>query len=129
MENKRLDMKPRNPLVVIPTYNEADNIERLIREIAGSVQGIRVLVVDDNSPDNQVREWARQNCVVDRLNLTGRVSSDELVRLYRQASVVVVPSRYEGFGLPAVEAMAFHVTEPPFKWKPAAVASASTNAL
>jgi dolichol-phosphate mannosyltransferase len=44
-------MKPRNPLVVIPTYNEADNIERLIREITGSVKGIRVLVVDDNSPD------------------------------------------------------------------------------
>lgn len=44
-------MKPRNPLVVIPTYNEADNIERLIREITESVKGIRVLVVDDNSPD------------------------------------------------------------------------------
>jgi dolichol-phosphate mannosyltransferase len=51
LENKIPDMKPRNPLVVIPTYNEADNIERLIREITGSVQGFRVLVVDDNSPD------------------------------------------------------------------------------
>jgi dolichol-phosphate mannosyltransferase len=51
LENKTPDMKPRNPLVVIPTYNEADNIERLIREITESVKGIRVLVVDDNSPD------------------------------------------------------------------------------
>jgi glycosyltransferase involved in cell wall biosynthesis len=38
--------------------------------------------------------------------LTGRVEVSELIALYRRASVVVVPSRYEGFGLPAVEAMA-----------------------
>lgn len=44
-------MKSHNPLVVIPTYNEADNIERLIEEVTGAVEGIRVLVVDDNSPD------------------------------------------------------------------------------
>jgi dolichol-phosphate mannosyltransferase len=44
-------MQARNPLVVIPTYNEADNIERLIEEVTGAVEGIRVLVVDDNSPD------------------------------------------------------------------------------
>jgi dolichol-phosphate mannosyltransferase len=44
-------MQARNPLVVIPTYNEADNIERLIEEVTGAVDGMRVLVVDDNSPD------------------------------------------------------------------------------
>jgi glycosyltransferase involved in cell wall biosynthesis len=38
--------------------------------------------------------------------VTGRVETAELVKLYRRAAVVVVPSRYEGFGLPAVEAMA-----------------------
>ena len=36
----------------------------------------------------------------------GYVPEDELARLYFQASVVVFPSLYEGFGLPAVEAMA-----------------------
>lgn len=45
------DMKSRNPLAVIPTYNEADNIERLIKEVTDAVEGMRVLVVDDNSPD------------------------------------------------------------------------------
>lgn len=37
--------------VVIPTYNEAGNIERLINEIAALNLGISILVVDDNSPD------------------------------------------------------------------------------
>ena len=37
---------------------------------------------------------------------TGRIPADELAALYRLAAVVAVPSRYEGFGLPAAEAMA-----------------------
>lgn len=36
----------------------------------------------------------------------GRVSDEELADLYRAASVVAVPSLYEGFGLPILEAMA-----------------------
>jgi glycosyltransferase involved in cell wall biosynthesis len=36
----------------------------------------------------------------------GYVADDELARLYRGASVVVYPSRFEGFGIPVVEAMA-----------------------
>jgi glycosyltransferase involved in cell wall biosynthesis len=37
---------------------------------------------------------------------TGRVSDDELARLYRGAAAVVYPSRFEGFGMPITEAMA-----------------------
>jgi glycosyltransferase involved in cell wall biosynthesis len=49
---------------------------------------------------------------VERLGLTGfvtfesAVSDDRMVELYAQAQVAVVPSLYEGFSLPAVEAMA-----------------------
>jgi glycosyltransferase involved in cell wall biosynthesis len=39
-------------------------------------------------------------------DLRGYVAKDELVRLYQQASCLVFPSRYEGFGLPLLEAMA-----------------------
>jgi glycosyltransferase involved in cell wall biosynthesis len=38
--------------------------------------------------------------------VTGALPSAELVALYRRATLVVVPSLYEGFGLPAAEAMA-----------------------
>ncbi len=38
-------------LVVIPTYNEADNIRRLVPIVLGVVEGVEILVVDDNSPD------------------------------------------------------------------------------
>jgi glycosyltransferase involved in cell wall biosynthesis len=39
-------------------------------------------------------------------DVRGYVSKGELARLYREAAVLVLPSRYEGFGLPVVEAMA-----------------------
>ena len=39
-------------------------------------------------------------------DLRGYVEKCELARLYRSAAALVVPSRYEGFGLPVLEAMA-----------------------
>ncbi|RXG18234.1 dolichol-phosphate mannosyltransferase [Leeuwenhoekiella aestuarii] len=38
-------------LVIIPTYNEAENIEKLVRNIFAQQRAFDVLVVDDNSPD------------------------------------------------------------------------------
>ena len=38
-------------LVVVPTYNEADNIERLVREVRAALPDAGILVVDDASPD------------------------------------------------------------------------------
>ncbi|GIW43242.1 MAG: dolichyl-phosphate beta-D-mannosyltransferase [Candidatus Binatia bacterium] len=37
--------------VVIPTYNERENIQRLVPALLDRREGLRVLVVDDNSPD------------------------------------------------------------------------------
>jgi len=42
-------------LVVIPTYNEIENIERLIRNIFSLQRTFHILVVDDNSPDGTAK--------------------------------------------------------------------------
>jgi dolichol-phosphate mannosyltransferase len=39
------------PLIVLPTYNEAENIVEVLERIADAVPGADVLVVDDGSPD------------------------------------------------------------------------------
>lgn len=44
-----------NALVVIPTYNESENIERLLRNIFALQRNFHVLVVDDNSPDGTAK--------------------------------------------------------------------------
>lgn len=40
-----------NTAVIIPTYNEIDNIEAIIKAVLSKSDAIHVLIVDDNSPD------------------------------------------------------------------------------
>lgn len=50
------------PFIVIPTYNEAENIEEAIRRIKAQLPDVDILVVDDSSPDGTadiVRELSR----------------------------------------------------------------------
>jgi dolichol-phosphate mannosyltransferase len=42
-------------LVVIPTYNEADNIVKIVPEVLAQAGGFHVLVVDDGSPDGTAK--------------------------------------------------------------------------
>ena len=44
--------------------------------------------------------------LADCIRFVGDASHDDINRLYAESAVAVVPSLYEGFGLPAVEAMA-----------------------
>jgi dolichol-phosphate mannosyltransferase len=44
-----------NPLVVVPTYNEAPNIERMLTALRDVLPEAEILVVDDTSPDGTAR--------------------------------------------------------------------------
>lgn len=62
-------------LVIIPTYNEAGNIVRLIREIHAQGLGADLLVVDDNSPDGtaSLAEGLSQEAPVSVLRREGKL--------------------------------------------------------
>ncbi len=50
-------------LIIIPTYNEMDNIEAIINALFALGLDLEVLVVDDNSPDGTgdfVKEWGQR---------------------------------------------------------------------
>ena len=55
--------------------------------------------------DDELLARVRASPAADRVRLTGRVSDEELCELYRGAECFLYPSRYEGFGLPPLEAM------------------------
>ncbi len=38
-------------LVIIPTYNEKENIEKIIRKVMSMEGEFHVLIIEDNSPD------------------------------------------------------------------------------
>ena len=51
-------------LIIIPTYNEAENINKIINDIFDLDVEVDILVVDDNSPDGTakiVEEIAKNN--------------------------------------------------------------------
>ncbi|MEJ7786024.1 MAG: glycosyltransferase family 1 protein [Solirubrobacteraceae bacterium] len=54
----------------------------------------------------ETAERIRRSPAADRVVMTGHVGDAELLALYRGALCFVFPSRYEGFGLPVLEAMA-----------------------
>jgi glycosyltransferase involved in cell wall biosynthesis len=55
---------------------------------------------------HHVREAARASGVAERIRFLGFVTDAELLQLYNACDVFVFPSFYEGFGMPALEAMA-----------------------
>jgi glycosyltransferase involved in cell wall biosynthesis len=50
--------------------------------------------------------WEREPLAAEGVRLLGFVADDELARLYRGAAAFAYPARFEGFGMPVVEALA-----------------------
>jgi len=65
-----------------------------------------VFVSHNRSGEADLRRIAASGGVADRLEMMGRVSESEKVRLLHTAAVVAAPSRYEGFGIPLIESLA-----------------------
>jgi glycosyltransferase involved in cell wall biosynthesis len=70
------------------------------------LQDINVTVVGEPKEDGDIVKLIRKLGIGHRIHFTGRIDDREFVQQYARASVAVVPSVYEGFGLPAGEAMA-----------------------
>jgi glycosyltransferase involved in cell wall biosynthesis len=63
-------------------------------------------VVDGGAPHRKVTDRLMAKLGLEgRVTFTGKASTEELVRHYSESEIAVVPSVYEGFGLPAAEAM------------------------
>jgi dolichol-phosphate mannosyltransferase len=70
-------------LVVIPTYNEIDSIERVVAEVLAADQRVEVLVVDDSSPDGTGDLVAGLAQAQPRLHLLRRDAKQGLGVAYR----------------------------------------------
>jgi glycosyltransferase involved in cell wall biosynthesis len=89
-----------------PRKNLAAALAALERLVAQGTEHTLVIAGGRGWRDNALIERIERSPARTRVHLVGRVGDDELVHLYRGAACFVFPSRFEGFGLPPLEAMA-----------------------
>ena len=82
-------------LIIIPTYNEAENIEAVINKILSLDDNNSILVVDDNSPDgtsNIVKNLKKDN--IDKVFLITRDKKDGLGAAYKEGFKWALKKKY-----------------------------------
>ena len=67
---------------------------------------VNLVVVGAPKKDSGIVQLIQDLGIQDRITFTGRISDEAFIRQYARAYAAVVPSVYEGFGLPVGEAMA-----------------------
>ncbi len=72
----------KHSLVIIPTYNEADNVSKIIPEVLAQDEGFNVLIVDDNSPDGTAKLVKEMQKSSPRVHLIERPSKQGLGTAY-----------------------------------------------
>jgi alpha-1,3-rhamnosyl/mannosyltransferase len=78
-----------------------------LRALAAVDSDLRLVFAGPNKGlEGELLELVSRLGLERRVDFAGHVTKDELASLYRGAALLVFPSRYEGFGLPVLEAMA-----------------------
>lgn len=87
------------------------NVEILVSAFAALPTKLRgrydLVLVGDFRRRPELRERAARLGIEKQTVFSGVVDDDRLIDLYQQAALFVFPSRYEGFGLSVLEAMAY----------------------
>ncbi|HXW51289.1 MAG TPA: glycosyltransferase family 1 protein [Candidatus Acidoferrales bacterium] len=96
-------------VLAVGTVEARKDLETAVRAIA-RLPGIRLVSAGMHTAYAQaVLDAAARAGVADRVTLLGYVSPEQLRSLYAGATALVFPSRYEGFGLPPLQALAARV--------------------
>jgi glycosyltransferase involved in cell wall biosynthesis len=106
----RVDATARPGRIMVTTSSDVPmkGLVPLLEAVAklATERPIELLVVGEPRPDGRVARTIERLGLGPVVTCVHGISDDELARCYGEAQVAVVPSLYEGFSLPAIEAMA-----------------------
>ncbi len=102
----------RKPFCIITTASSDQPLKGLsillnaIAQLRSEFPEIKLLVIGKLKPDGATEKELTALQLTDCIEFKTGISTEDLVQEYAQAKIAVVPSLYEGFGLPAGEALA-----------------------
>ncbi len=76
--------------VIIPTYNEIENIDSMLKAVRAAVPEADLLVVDDNSPDGTGQQAEKTATEIGRVRVLHRPGKEGLGTAYRDAFKLVL---------------------------------------
>ncbi len=77
-----------------------------VAELIDEFPTVTLVIIGAKRENSDVQQLVKKMRLEDRIFFLGKVSQTEIVEQYARATVACVPSVYEGFSLPAIEAMA-----------------------
>lgn len=102
----------RNPMRLMATCS-ADaplkGLKYLLRAYASLLEKypeLELLLISKPKSGGDTEKLVRRLGIEDRVQFVSGISTEQMVRYYAEAAIAICPSVYEGFGLPAGEAMA-----------------------
>ena len=101
---------PEKFVLCVGTIEQRKNQELLIKALPRIESGVSVVIAGRSTPyQQQLEDLSRSLGVANRVKIINGIPDSDLPALYQTASVVCLPSIYEGFGLPIAEALASNV--------------------
>ncbi len=103
---------PREPYTVMATASAdaplkgLDYLIHAIAQLRNEIPDLKLNVLGKLKEDGDTAKLIKRLNISDRITFHSGLTSEEVAELYARATCAVVPSVYEGFGLPAGEAMA-----------------------
>jgi glycosyltransferase involved in cell wall biosynthesis len=106
-QTSTLNSHPTPYILSVGTIEERKNALLAVKALCHLPQHLSLVLVGRATPyADVIRRYADSHGLGQRVVMLHDVSNDELPRLYAGAEAFVYPSRYEGFGIPIIEAIA-----------------------
>lgn len=97
---------PDRYILCVGSIEERKNVLLAIKALHHLPDDVSLVIVGRQTPySDRVHEYVLEHRMHSRVQMLHNVPDDDLPALYRMADCFVYPSRYEGFGIPIIEAI------------------------
>lgn len=101
---------PERYILNVGSIEERKNILLVVQALSSLPENIHLVIVGKRTAyTGKIEEYVKENGLTHRLHILNNVPFELLPAIYQLAEIFVYPSRYEGFGIPIIEALHSHI--------------------